>query len=136
LDRPTAANFFVIGIEIRTGWHPDKSPISEPKLIEAALHYFTCAQKVAHELRDHKPVKYYISTDVDVMYERAALFFGADSIIKLHAANRLLSRKPAMYRAAIDSIYLGMYADELVLTPNSAMGMLAAVSLGKSGAPG
>jgi hypothetical protein len=100
---------------------------------DLAQHFFTCATKLAEEVKNGRQVKYYISTDSREVQDRAAEFFGADSIIRMEASSkpRTSAGKLAMYQSAVDSVYMGMHSDGLVVTARSAAGMLAAISSGK-----
>jgi hypothetical protein len=121
--------FSIVGVEIRTQRSEQRAELNTSTGL--ARHFFACAQQVAKSLGGDAKVKYYISTDTQALHEQAVSIFGRDSVIQI-PGSYLPADKRAMYKSAIDSIYMGMYADALVITPGSRAGMLAAIAAGKN----
>jgi hypothetical protein len=131
------SKFVIIGVQVRMGGAPiGEEAIFGPPNVDWSVHFMHCAKHASKELKDPRPVKYFISGDRPSVFENAKNILGADAVMSgpgpvthTSAAGKAAD---ALHRAAIDSLYMGMYASAVVITPGSTFGSLAAVASGRN----
>jgi len=126
----------IVGVQVRMGGGAigDKVEFG-PSDMQWAKHFMTCAMNVSKLITDGRPVKYYISADNMKTHNLAVEMLGADNIISRPKqpkhTDRGNSGRDSTSQAALDSIFMGMYIDQLVFTPGSTFGALAAIASGR-----
>uniref|UniRef100_A0A6U4MTQ1 Uncharacterized protein n=2 Tax=Hemiselmis andersenii TaxID=464988 RepID=A0A6U4MTQ1_HEMAN len=127
----------LVGVQIRMGGAVIGDRVEfGPHDMKWNKHFLTCAQNVSKLIKDGRPVKYYISADRMDTHKLAADILGVENIVSQakqpkHTDRGNHQRETAML-AALDSIYMGMYVEELVTTPGSTFGALAAIAMGRN----
>jgi len=132
--------YAIVGVQIRVAGDEigDSGYLFGPATMGWPKHFFSCAKKIGEGIasQSHRQVKYYVSTDNMRVHEDANQFFGQENVLRglgtvLHTGKQADVTKDGHVRAAMDSLYMGQYADALVITPGSTFGLLAAISSGR-----